>query len=320
MICVGFSGGVDSTAVARILLERGETILPVFLRLHSDNGTEAKKAARKLGLDLRILDARGAFTKKVVEPFLNAYACGKTPNPCLNCNRDIKFGLLLDYALKHGCKKLATGHYARLVNRRIKRALDSKKDQSYAFALVPKKALEFIELPLGEKKKSEVKRAANWRGGESQDLCFASSRLDALKTLPKKRGQFVFNGKVVGEHDGAWFYCIGQRRGMGNKRLYVKEVDAEKNVVALAERNELYCKSFKISEKNLHGSLPDEIDLIVRHRQQPVRARVNGDTVTPLEPLWSPSPGQVAGFYDGDLLAGGAIITKIKWNQTNSIA
>jgi tRNA-uridine 2-sulfurtransferase len=315
MICVGFSGGVDSAAVARILLERGETVLPVFLCLHSDNGAEAKKRARELGLDLRILDARGAFTKKVVEPFLNAYACGKTPNPCLNCNRDIKFGLLLDYALKHGCKKTATGHYARLVNGRIKRALDSKKDQSYAFALVPKKALEFIELPLGEKKKSEVKRVANWRGSESQDLCFASSRLDALKSLPRKKGFFYYDNEIVGEHEGAWFYCIGQRRGIGNKRLYVKEVDAQKNVVVLAPRNELYCESFTVTKKNLHGTLPEEIDLIVRHRQKTVRARVHGDTVTPLEPLWSPSPGQVAGFYDDDLLAGGAIITKIRWRN-----
>ncbi|OIO26939.1 hypothetical protein COU38_02400 [Candidatus Micrarchaeota archaeon CG10_big_fil_rev_8_21_14_0_10_54_18] len=313
MIGVGLSGGVDSAAATKELLDEGADVLGLFLRLHSDEGKEARKRSQELGIPFQIVDARAAFQKSVVQPFILEYAAGRTPNPCLYCNRNIKFGLLLDAAKKLGCKKLATGHYAKIENARILRATDKKKDQSYAFALVKKEALPFIVLPLGEKNKCEVKRASNWRGGESQDLCFASSRLNALKDLPKKRGRFVFNGETVGEHYGAWFYCVGQRHGLGRKRLYVKEVDAKENAVVLAERNELYCESFRVGEKNLHGPLPDEINLIVRHHQQPVRCRVTGDTVTLLEPLWAPSPGQVAGFYDNDLLVGGAIIKEVQW-------
>lgn len=313
-VAVGYSGGVDSTAAALALRKQGHEVLCLTLDLHEGVDLEnARASAEANGFEWEALPCRSEFNK-VIDRFFDYYSRGLTPNPCLYCNQRIKFGFLLEAARERGCERLATGHYARVACGRIHKAVDYSKDQSYAFALVKKEALSFILLPMGGKKKSEVKRALDWKGKESQDLCFASSRLAALEEkLPKKKGDFVYNGRVVGSHDGAWFYCIGQRRGVGNERLFVKRVDVENNEVVLAKREELFCSSFTVRELNLHGALPKEADLIVRHRQNPVRARIEGARFTPLEPLWAPAPGQVAGVYDGDLLVGGGIIDSVDY-------
>ena len=315
-VAVGYSGGVDSTYAALDLKRAGHEVLCLTLDLHEGVDLEKARASAKAnGLEWEALPCRNAF-KKITDQFFDYYARGLTPNPCLYCNQKIKFGFLLDAARERGCERLATGHYARAVNGRIHKAVDASKDQSYAFALVKKEALPFILLPMGGKEKAAVKRALNWKGGESQDLCFATSRLAALEEkLPKKKGVFLYNGKQVGEHDGAWFYCIGQRRGVGSERLFVKEVNVKDNFVVLAKRSELFCSSFTVRGFNLHGDLPEEVDLIVRHRQETVRARVEGNRFTPLAPLWAPAPGQVAGVYDGDLLIGGGIIDLVDYEN-----
>jgi tRNA-specific 2-thiouridylase len=313
-IAVGYSGGVDSTAAALALQKEGHRVLCVTLDLHERVPVrEAGERARSLGLEWVAVDCRERFAR-VTEEFVREYAAGRTPNPCLTCNRDIKFGWLLEEARRRGCERLATGHYARLENERIHKALDARKDQSYAFALVKKEALPFLLFPLGDKKKTEVKQALDWKGGESQDLCFASSRLSFLRQrLPAKKGVFVYDGKTVGEHDGAWFYCVGERHGFGSKRLFVKEVNVTDNLVTLGTRDELFCSSFTIRDLNLHGACPEEVDLIVRHKQEAVRARVRGSVVTPFAPLWAPAAGQVAGFYEGDLLVGGGVINRVEY-------
>ncbi|MFA4946244.1 MAG: tRNA methyl transferase PRC-barrel domain-containing protein [Candidatus Micrarchaeia archaeon] len=313
-IAVGYSGGVDSTAAALALQKEGHRVLCVTLDLHERVPVaEAGERARSLGLEWVAVDCRERFAR-VTEEFVREYSEGRTPNPCLSCNRDIKFGWLLEEARRRGCERLATGHYARLENGRVHKALDARKDQSYAFSLVKKEALPFLLFPMGDKKKNEVKQALDWRGGESQDLCFASSRLSFLRQrLPVKEGAFVYDGKIVGKHEGAWFYCVGERHGFGSKRLFVKAIDVERNEVFLAERKELFCSSLTVRDLNLHGPCPEEVDLIVRHKQETVRARVEGTRVTPLAPLWAPAAGQVAGFYEGDLLVGGGIIDRVEY-------
>ena len=342
-IAVAMSGGVDSAAAACLLREEGRSLLGLTMRLlgipTSDEG-DAARTARGLGFPHRVLDLSGPFREKVMAPFAAAYEGGTTPNPCVICNRAVKFGALLDRALALGCGQLATGHYAQVEydgpsgRWLLKRAAHPEKDQSYVLALLTQAQLSRIRLPLGGLTKGEVREIAAAHGldcarkGDSQDICFVPdgdypaflSRFTGHSYPP---GPFLDEaGRVLGEHRGLVRYTVGQRRGLGvsgGARLYVKELRPADNAVVLGDHTSLYGKTLEAVGLNLipceRLDGPIRLTAKVRYRMAaqsctawqtgPDRLRVEFD-----QPQRAITPGQTVVFYDGDTVVGGATISK----------
>jgi tRNA-specific 2-thiouridylase len=351
-IVVAMSGGVDSSVAAAILHEQGYEVIGMMLRLWSEPGTEsqnrcctpdsmalARRVAARLDIPFYVIDARQIFYDTVVSYFKQGYLQGDTPNPCLVCNQQIRWGFLLQHALSLGADRMATGHYVRLRkaevgNVQILRAADERKDQSYVLHVLNQDQLQHAIFPLGEYSKVEVREMARRYGlpvasrPDSQDLCFLGSddyRSFLRRNLPEVQTQGpILNtqGQPVGLHEGLAFYTIGQRKGLGVASLlplYVVEKDLGKNALVVGPKEALGKNSFGAQQVNwVSGSpprAPFRAEVKIRYK-----AAYAWCTVTPLgddrvqvlldEPLRDITSGQAAVFYDGDICLGGGIITR----------
>ena len=337
---VAMSGGVDS-AVA--LLRAGREAIGVTLRLWLDpDGPDAERACcspeavlqaratcHKLGVPHVTLDLREEFRTAVVAPFVRSYARGETPNPCIRCNGSFRFGELLAFAARAGCDRLATGHYARVVEHRGRRLLgrgaDPQKDQSYMLARLDPKELDRIWFPLGEQDKTETRAEAVRAGldaaqrAESQEACFLAG--DDYRTfltrhgLGPKPGAIVDeDGITVGEHDGFWRYTPGQRKGLGvvaERPLFVLGADPHANTVRVGPRESL-ARTHVAAAGSLYVDV-DRADAKLRYRSPAVAStvRVTDDGFELLldEPAYGVAPGQAAVLYEGDAVVGCGLVS-----------
>ncbi len=342
------SGGIDSSTAAYLLKEKGFEVIGITLKLWSANNSpanqccsfqtanEAKIVADFLKIPHYTLDCSQEFKKEVVDYFLQEYARGKTPNPCIRCNQFIKFGLLLSYAKKLGTEFLATGHYARVekdpeLGLILKKGVDNKKDQSYFLYRLKKSSLPYVLFPLGNLYKKEVRQIAEEAGlpisrsQESQEICFlpkSSFKHLFEKFLPQalKQGP-IYNEqeKIIGTHPGIAFFTIGQRKKIGvssNKPLYVYRIDAKKNAVYVGSREKLLQKELKAKKANWLVSLPKitcfEAELKIRSTTPPFKTDIykenNNFKAIFKQPQAAISPGQSAVIYLGETVVGGGVI------------
>jgi tRNA-uridine 2-sulfurtransferase len=346
-IAVAMSGGVDSSVAAGLLREAGYDIFGLMLRLQDESKgppnrccapsdvAAARSVAAMLGIPFYVTDARQAFEDLVILPFVRGYAQGLTPNPCIECNRTIRFGLLLEHALALGATHLATGHYARAgshgPSRRLLVACDQAKDQSYVLHVLTQRQLAHVLFPLGELTKEEVRGHGRRMHlpvadrPESQDLCFVqgdyraflAARGIGLVPGPILNGE----GKVIGTHAGLVSYTLGQRKGLGipaSEALYVIDKDVTRNALIVGGRSAIGRQQFSVSRITwIAGDPPaDQFDASVQVRYHAPRAVGQVKCTSPIaahvllaerEP--DVAPGQSAVFYLDDLCLGGGIIS-----------
>ena len=324
-ILVAMSGGVDSSVAAALLLKEGHTVEGVTFVTSSDDGEseavcDAKKSASQLGIPHRTLDISREFDRKVKEYFTASYEAGLTPNPCVICNREIKFGHILRYAEREGFDAVATGHYVRTRHENGRTLLycgaDPKKDQAYVLSMVPEENLGKAVFPLGDYTKDEIRKIAEGLGivtahkKDSQDICFIpdgdyAAFIEGYRGAPHVPGDYVSpDGKVLGAHRGHMCYTIGQRKGLGialGRHMFVLERRAESNTVVLGDEAALFKREIFADSLNLLGC--DSVDgavLNVRvryaHRGADATVTQDGDCVRILfdEPQRAPTPGQFA--------------------------
>lgn len=340
-LLIAMSGGVDSSVAAAVAAETGIECAGAYLRLlgkNDDAESAAKSVCEKLGMKFYAPDFSAEFEEMVVKRFVNAYEQGLTPNPCLDCNRYVKFGLLLDFAAGMGFDTLVTGHYARITqsgNGRflLRKALCEEKDQSYVLYSLDQSRLQRIWLPLGEfPSKERVRESARGYGfcnadeRESQDICFVPDgdhdgfiRSYTGKDYPD--GDFTdLSGNVLGRHKGIIRYTVGQRKGLGlslKEPMYVIKKDARTNTVVLAAKKDLITSSLIAADFNwvAYEKPPQEpvrVTARVRYhaREVPAHAWAEGDSVRVVfdEPQTAAAPGQAIVLYDGDKVVGGGTI------------
>jgi tRNA-specific 2-thiouridylase len=354
---VAMSGGVDSSVAAALTAEqRGAArTLGIALRLYSlpdslpeaeparptktccapDDLYDARRAAAALGIRFYVYDAQERFQRTVIDDFIESYAAGRTPNPCVRCNDEVKFDWLLDRAGQLGADTLVTGHYARIGRGddgrlQLLRARDAGKDQSYFLHGLTQVELARVQFPLGDLTKPEVRRLARERGlpnadkPESMEVCFVGdaplgSFLEAHGIAPA-RGEIVdVSGRVLGEHEGVHRFTVGQRRGLGVARplpLYVAALDAERQRVVVGTRDEVSRARFAATQASWTAEPPapgTRCEVQIRHRGRPLPALIepsaDGNVAISLdEPAVGVAPGQSAVFYQGDAVLGGARI------------
>ena len=361
-VAAALSGGVDSAVAALLLLEQGYDVFGVTMRLWREEDLEddgssaprcdptlgAQQVADALGIRLHIVDAAAPFKEHVVDRFIAEYSAGRTPNPCLYCNRQVKFGHLRERALALGADRLATGHYARLCwdaaheQRQLLKGVDRRKDQSYFLYVLGQKELSRALFPLGCWTKARVRALAAERAlpaahtEESQDLCFVSGG-DYRRFLRRVAPQAFTPGPIldssgrrIGEHRGLAEYTVGQRSGIGiaaPEPLYVLRLDTEENALIVGTRDELGQDRLVAEEVNWVAGHPPRqaiaAEVKIRYRARPVAA-----TVTPLagdradvrfvQPLRDITPGQGAVFYQGEVVLGGGLIAHHPRGETCS--
>jgi tRNA-uridine 2-sulfurtransferase len=343
---IAMSGGVDSSVAAALTadLRGAESCVGVALRLYSvaedaarsgrtccapDDLYDARRAAAAVGIRFYVYDAQERFRAQVIEPFVEAYAQGRTPNPCVRCNDHLKFDWLLHRARALGAAELITGHYARVEEQggryRLLRARDAAKDQSYFLHGLTQEALALVRFPLGELTKPRVRQLARERGlpnadkAESMEVCFVGGTplpefLEA-HGVERARGEIVdLEGRALGEHDGVHRFTVGQRRGLGKGfrlPLYVAALDAGRQRVVVGTREQAARRSFAVEDASWVAGAPrDELrcEVQVRHRGRPLPCRVAGAEVILDEPVPGVAPGQSAVFYRGEEVLGGGTI------------
>jgi tRNA-specific 2-thiouridylase len=332
VICA-MSGGVDSSVTAALLKKAGLRPSGVFMRLNDFSAAAEKRAgkvAKILKIPFKVLDLRKEFKKKIIGSFLKECRLGLTPNPCVFCNKEIKFGLLAEEALKSGAYLVATGHYARVKNHRLLRGRDKDKDQSYFLWKLNQEQLKHILFPLGSYTKTEVKRMAKefklpvFEAPESQEICFIKTNINDFlkKHVKEKQGNITDKkGSVLGKHRGLWFYTIGQRKGIGlaGGPYFVLEKDRKRNVLVVAKNeSDLYKKELAVKNVNwIAGKaprLPLKIKAKIRYRQRAFDAKIykmqgrKKCRVRFKTPQRAVTPGQSAVFYRREEVLGGGII------------
>jgi tRNA-specific 2-thiouridylase len=348
-VLVAMSGGVDSSVAAARLVREGYDVVGATLHLwdYPDDGTvrgrccapedvhDAQRVAARLGIPHYAFDRRELFADRIVAPFVDAYLSGETPSPCSNCNRGVKLGELFGIAERLGAARVATGHYARLVERdgrvELWRGADRSKDQSYFLHQLPAAWLRRLRFPLGDSQKQEVRdeaRALELPGaqkGESQELCFVpNGRYDAF--IEERAGARVrpgpivdAAGRVVGEHGGVHRFTVGQRKNLGvalGERAYVVNVDPETATVKLGARSELLSAGAELVELGLAEGvkLPLRASVQVRYRATPVPCEVRphegGARLSFDTSVAAVVRGQHAVLYDGDRVLGGGTIAR----------
>ncbi len=342
-VLLGLSGGVDSLASALLLKAQGYEVIAVTLRTWEEEGEhvrgleQATLSADLLGLRHIILDVRQAFYNQVVEPFVEAWRRGETPNPCVMCNPDFKFKTMEDLADQLECPYLATGHYARTETHEagswLHRARHRPQDQSYFLYRLPSRILDRVLFPLGEKSKEEARLLVSSAGDptavsrDSQDICFIGKgqlkQFLGRQGLEDKPGYFVNSrGEPIGEHRGSWRFTVGQRRHLGEsfgRRMTVLALDHEKNTVLLGDEEEAFVQEMELAEVFSPHRLPPSFSAGVQLRSQgkPLPARVwvdqgqGGGRIRFECPVRLSSPGQSAVFYQGDRVLGGGLVTEM---------
>lgn len=335
-VLIGMSGGVDSTMSTLMLKNQGYEVEGVYMKLHSKPGyheihqARAQKAADFVGVKLHILDLQQKFDEKVFTPFVNTYKEGKTPNPCALCNRNIKFGAMVDFADSIGADFIATGHYIRHDGKYLLQAHDDTKDQSYFLFYIDPAIVPRLLFPLGETRKSDLKEyAASISGlesfatqGESSEICFVETTyMDVLKPYVKvdEEGDVLdLEGKVVGTHKGYMHYTIGKRKGFtvrgAHDPHYVVEIRPDKNQIVVGPKEALECHEVVLENINLFDQRSEfECDVKLRYRTEAVHCNVtirNGKAYVKLhQPVLGVASGQAGVFYDGEKLLGGGWIS-----------
>lgn len=344
-IAVAMSGGVDSSVTASLLKQQGHEVLGITMRLFAPRGDgpgsaahDAAVVARHLGIPHHLADFEPAFGELIVADFIAEYRNGRTPNPCVRCNRFVKFGLLLDKARELGADLLATGHYVLKTcdpdgTCHLRTAACIRKDQSYFLYTLTQERLQRIVFPLGEmESKDEVRRLAREFGlpvaekGDSQEVCFIPGDdyvafLEGSGALAPIPGDIVHvNGQVLGRHQGTHRYTIGQRRGLGiawSEPLYVVGIDSERNVLVVGEEANVFANGLLAADLNWIVT-PEGKEFAatckIRYRHHPVACRVRLEEggrceVRFGEPQKAVTPGQALVFYRGDeVLGGGRIV------------
>lgn len=344
-VIVAMSGGVDSSVAALILKESKYNVIGVTFDINGKDGENlsikaAKQVADKLDIPHRTISLKETFEQKVVDYFTDEYQKGRTPNPCIVCNRTVKFRYLLEMADEEGAGYIATGHYARVISTSrqgylLSKGIDTGKDQSYFLILLGQKELERTIFPVGDFTKKNVVEIAKKMGlpslqGESKDVCFLSGgdyRAFIKERLPDGAGCGDIvdtSGKVIGEHEGYFNYTIGQRRKIGlpsSEPYYVVSIIPDKNRVVVGRKKHLYKREVKTPAFNWISERPEyiieePISLLGKIRyNQPLAMgnatffRDNSAIMEFDEPQSSPASGQGLAIYDGDILLGGGFIT-----------
>jgi tRNA-uridine 2-sulfurtransferase len=333
-VLVAMSGGVDSSVAAARLLAEGHDVTGVTLKLwggESDSGCcsvsdveDARRVAAQLGIPHYTFNFAEDFDATVVTPYVDAHAAGLTPNPCVECNRSIKFGRLLERAEATGFDAVATGHHARIVGRTLARGRDRTKDQSYVLYMLTESDLSRLRLPVGEMTKAEVRAEAAALGlrtaekAESMEVCFITrgGRERFLTNRGVMRSGDVVDsaGRVLGHHHGAAAFTIGQRRGLGvatGERRYVIDVDAARGAVKVGPFEDLLRDGVRVSGLTFVAGQPPPAHetLLVQARAHgtPFEGRLEGEVVRFARPQPRVAPGQVVAFYRGDTLLGGGL-------------
>ncbi len=354
-VLLSMSGGIDSTVAAILLQRQGYDIVGVTYRtwdsvsegcFEKEKGCctinaimEAKRMATQMGFPHHFLDIRKEFRATVIQNFINEYLCGNTPNPCVVCNAEIKWGEVLKLADQHQCQYIATGHYAQIHqegdNFFLKKGVDAKKDQTYFLWQLPQNVLSRTIFPLGKLTKQEVRQIALDAGyeklskkAESQEICFIENdnyRDFLAEQVPSynnicRQGNFIdVEGNVIGSHKGYPNYTIGQRKGLQialGKPMFVKEINAKTNEVTIAERdalytNTLYAKNTIFADQSL---VVDglSVNARIRYKSPATTARLtfegNRIKVDFDNPVWAVASGQSIVFYKNDIILGGGII------------
>ena len=355
-VAVGMSGGVDSSVAAYLLKEQGYDVIGVTMQIWQDedplaqaeNGgccglsavDDARRVADRLGIPYYVLNFKREFKENVIDYFMDEYMHARTPNPCIACNRYVKWEALLNRARELGCDYIATGHYARVVqldNGRyaLKKSATDRKDQTYALYNLTQEQLAHTLMPVGEYEKEQIREIAAKIGlliankPDSQEICFIPDNdyagyieRESGKTFPK--GNFVdLEGNILGTHKGIIHYTIGQRKGLGlsmGSPVFVVDIRPETNEVVIGSNLDTFHDSLYAGKVNLMSvdALEGEREVVANirysHKGAPCRIRmVDEDTVLCKfeEPVRAITPGQAVVFYDGDIVLGGAVIDRV---------
>ena len=352
---IGMSGGVDSSVAAYLMRQAGYSCIGATMRLYDnemigeaktntccslDDVEDARSVARRLGIPHYVFNFKDDFEAQVIRKFVSCYECGQTPNPCIDCNRHLKFDRLLRRALELGCDCVVSGHYAQIRQEEstgrylLYKAVDSAKDQTYFLACLNQYQLSHMKFPLGELTKNEVREIAakngfvNARKHDSQDICFVPDG-DYVAFMERYTGKeypagdyLDLDGNVVGKHRGAVCYTLGQRKGLGiamGAPVYVCSKDMEKNTVTVGPSEALFSTALRANEWNWYPfptlTQPLKVTAKTRHSQMEQAA-----TVYPEEdgyarvvfdaPQRAITPGQAVVLYQGDMVVGGGTITE----------
>ena len=349
VIAVAMSGGVDSSLTAAMLLKQGYKVFGITLWLWVSGTpydevplavTDAKKMCDFLGIEHHVIDARDVFYDNVVDYFVKEYAYGRTPNPCVFCNKNIKFDLMLNRALELGATHMVTGHYAQVNYNEetglyeLHKGVDPTKDQSYVMYNMNQRILSHLMFPLGGQCKTETRKlAAEYdlpvaKKPDSVDICFLPHGnyqklvVEEMKGKPKTGNIVTEDGEVLGKHNGLFNYTIGQRKGLGiayKHPLYVIGFNGDRNEVIVGPNERLFtnrmiCKFYNFLDDTIHKELKAEGKIRYAANPSPCTARIlDDDTMEVIfeEPQRAITPGQSVAFYNGTQLLGGAVIDRV---------
>ena len=340
-VLVGMSGGVDSSYTAMKLMSLGHEVEGAVVIMHECSDVEGARAAcDKIGIKLNVIDAREPFESIVKTNFVNEYANARTPNPCIICNPKVKFRALYEYAKEHGFDKIATGHYAKILEREkdgaivpcIAKSLDTGKDQSYMLYRLPAEIISDLILPLGDMTKDAVKEElarldmSDLIKKDSQEICFLPdgdypSYIESVKGVFPCGDFLDTDGNVLGKHSGIIRYTVGQRKGLGvssSSRLFIKDIDPLSNSIVLScespVRSEFIIEDAVFAFEANSVSMDKYYTVKVRYQAKPERCRV--EVISDIKariylenPVKSVAPGQSAVIYDGDIVIGGGFIS-----------
>ena len=336
-VLLAMSGGIDSSAAAVILREKGYEVIGYTFRIAGVTSEAIERAAvicKKLGMPHLYSDITDKFNEKVIKYFKSEYEHGRTPNPCIRCNREIKFGLIYNYAVENGFEYASTGHYASITQKDghfyLSKAIDKTRDQTYFLYVLKEEQLKRILFPLNGTPKEKARQICGDAGllpadsKESREICFVPDNYKSYLTnnlgAESKKGSFINkDGSVIGENIGILNYTIGQRKGLGiqlGKPGYIVSINPVSGDIVIGDEDDLYTDEILVSDINLiNGMIPKSSDLYVKIRYSTASARVAGIEqddgkikIKTEEKLRAATPGQSAVIYNGNTVVGGGVI------------